>query len=144
MTHISPGQSLLHFLTIKSPWITAVTLYPLSVQLNSTQGKFQALCIIWSTHHAVLTLSFKFLNWQLLFNFNRGTGQQVMKELTMYLGTFTQVRSVLTHFSISKPSLKKIIYGVTPSSRKSRRATIPSGFIFSPTKNFRGMCYWDI
>lgn len=41
----------------------------------------------------------------------------------------------LTHFSISRPSLKKSMNGVTPSSRKSRRPIIPSGFMDSPVKN---------
>lgn len=41
----------------------------------------------------------------------------------------------LTHFSISRPSLKKSMYGVTPSSRKSSRPIEPSGFMDSPVKN---------
>ena len=41
---------------------------------------------------------------------------------------------VCSHFSISKPSLRKIMYGITPSSQKSSRATMPSESMFTLIK----------
>ena len=75
--------------------------------------------------------------WRAQDNISRvGPSRAVCMKSSSQVGWQIQIVTFIDTSPFSKPSSKEMAGGVTPSSRQSSRATVPSGFMFSPTKNW--------